>query len=317
VFEGKVNQAEAKKILHEVIGYHKTSGPELLFKCPACDHYKHKLSVNLDKNAFKCWICDYRGRNIRRIIRRFGTFPQLQKWDQITNRVDLERFADLFMEGVIEESEERVEFPTQFLSLASKTLPVTAKFAYRYLQERGVTNEDILRWKIGYCFEGEYRNRIIIPSFNDDGDVSYFIARSYNGDSYKYKNPRASKNVVFNELFVNWNEDLVLVEGVFDAIVAGNAVPILGSTLRPDSRLVRKIVFNDTPVYLALDPDAATKERKVIETLLRYDVEMHKIDVSGYEDVGTMPPDVFRTRKKEATFIDGDNYLLLDLLSAI
>jgi DNA primase len=312
-----MNKAEAKRILNEVIGYHKESGTELLFKCPACGHYKHKLSVNLDKNAFKCWICDYRGRNIRRLVRRFGTFPQLQKWDQITNRVDLERFADLFMEGVVEESEERVDFPTQFVSLASKNLPATAKFAYRYLQDRGVTDEDILRWKIGYCFEGEYRNRIIIPSFNDDGDVSYFIARSYNGDSYKYKNPRASKNVVFNELFVNWNQDLVLVEGVFDAIVAGNAVPILGSTLRSDSRLVRKIVLNDTPVYLALDPDAATKERKVIETLLRYDVELHKVDVTGYEDVGTMPHEVFQARKKEAVFIDGDNYLLLDLLSAI
>ena len=72
---------------------------------------------------------------------------------------------------------------------------------------------------------------IVIPSFDDDGDVNYFAARSYNGDSYKYKNPRASKNIVFNELFVNWNADLTIVEGAFDAIVAGNAVPILGSTL--------------------------------------------------------------------------------------
>ena len=118
-------------------------------------------------------------------------------------------------------------------------------------------------------------------------------------------------------MFIDWNDDLVLVEGIFDAIRAGNAVPILGSTLRSDSRLLRKIVFNDTPVYIALDPDAADKERKIIKTLLRYDIELYKIDVSGYEDIGAMPKEVFAERKKQASFIDRDNYLLLDLLSAI
>jgi len=133
----------------------------------------------------------------------------------------------------------------------------------------------------------------------------------------KYKNPQASKNVVFNDLFTNWNNDLVIVEGVFDAINAGNAVPILGSTLRTDSDLLRKIVRNDTPCYIALDPDAAEKERRIIETLLRYDVELYKIDVNGYEDVGEMPEDIFKDRKANATFIDRENYLLLDLLSAV
>jgi len=51
--------------------------------------------------------------------------------------------------------------------------------------------------------------------------------------------------------------------------------------------------------------------------LLKYDVELYKIDVSGYEDVGSMPKDVFEERKQNAAFIDRDNYLLLDLLSAV
>ena len=312
-----MNKKEAKKILNQAIGRYRESGSELLFKCPSCDHHKYKLSINLDKNAFKCWVCDYRGRNIRRLVRRFGTFTQLQKWDEITNRFDIERFSELFSEEPIEEVKEQIDFPSEFISLTSKKLPATAKFAYKYLQERGLTKDDILHWKIGYCFNGNYRNRVVIPSFDDDGDINYFVARSHNGDSYKYKNPRASKDIIFNELFINWNDDLVLVEGIFDAINAGNAVPILGSTLRSDSRLLRKIVFNDTPVYIALDPDAADKERKIIKTLLRYDIELYKIDVSGYEDIGTMPREVFVERKKQASFIDRDNYLLLDLLSAI
>jgi DNA primase len=221
------------------------------------------------------------------------------------------------MERSGEARQDHIELPEEFISLCHNNIPKTGIYARNYLKLRGLTDADILKWKIGYCFSGEYRNRIIVPSFTDDGNVSYFVARSYNGDTYKYKNPRASKNIVFNELYVNWNEDLILVEGVFDAINAGNSVPILGSTLRTDSSLIKKIVFNDTPVYVALDPDAAEKERKIIKTLLKYDVELYKIDVSGYEDVGSMPKDVFEERKQKATFIDRDNYLLLDLLSAV
>ena len=122
---------------------------------------------------------------------------------------------------------------------------------------------------------------------------------------------------MFNDLYIDWGEDLVIVEGVFDAIVAGNSIPILGSTLRPDSKLIQKIVFNDTPVYIALDQDVAAKERKIIKTLLEYDVELYKIDTTGYEDVAEMPREVFRNRKEEAVFVDREDYILLDLLSAI
>jgi DNA primase len=312
-----MNKTVAKKILYETLGHFSDKGSELLFSCPACGHHKRKFSVNLDKNVFKCWVCDYHGRNIRRVIRRFGSYIQLQKWDQITDRSDITRFAELFMDEQSGEGEAKIELPQEFVSLANKNLPLSANRALRYLKERGITQDQIVRWKMGFCYDGEYGGRIIVPSFGTSGYPNYFIARSYVGHNMKYKNPRSSKNVVFNDLFTNWNDDLVIVEGVFDAINAGNAVPILGSTLRTDSDLLRKIVRNDTPCYIALDPDAAEKERRIIQTLLRYDVELYKIDVTGYEDIGAMPREIFQERKAKATFIDRDNYLLLDLLSAV
>ena len=312
-----MSKKEKTQILSNVLGTFSVQRSELLFRCPDCNHHKRKLSVNLAKNAFKCWVCSYRGRSIRRLVRRYGTFTQLQKWDTYSDRVEIERFADLFSFDKPKEYKTILSLPDEFISLCSKNIPATGQYAYNYLRKRGLTDADIVKWKIGYCFSGEYRNRIIIPSFDDDGDVSFFIARSYSGDSYKYKNPRASKNIVFNELFIDWNEDLTIVEGVFDAVVAGNATPILGSTLQKDARLIQKIVYNDTPVYIALDPDAREKENRIIQTLLKYDIELYKIDVGGYEDVGSMPREVFNERKQKASFIDGDNYLLLNLLSAI
>jgi DNA primase len=313
-----IDKKKPLSLLRQILGHHtQTSKNEYYFKCPACNHHKPKFAVNLSKNAFHCWVCDYRGRNIRRVVRRFGNHNQLSAWDGLFGRQDLERFADLFMAPEPVEIKQKLELPEEFLSLATENLPATGLYAYNYLIKRGLTKAQILKWKIGYCFSGEYRNRIIIPSFDKEGDCSYFIARSYSGDSYKYKNPRASKDVVFNELYIDWNKDIVLVEGVFDALVAGNAIPILGSTLRQGSELLREIVRNDASVYVALDPDAAEKERRIIRMLLQYDIELHKIDVSSYEDVGSMPEHVFKERKNNATFIDADNYLLLDLLSSI
>jgi DNA primase len=313
-----MNTNQAEKILFDVLGSYRRISSEILFFCPSCQHHKQKLSVNIHKNAFKCWVCDYRGKNIRRLVRRFGTYSQLSRWDQISGRVDYDKFTeDLFADNKETEKPQKLKLPDAFESLSNPKLPFTANRAYKYLLSRGIDKYDILRWKMGYCLTGEYRNRIVVPSFDEDGDINYFVSRTFTGDSYKYKNPKASKNIVFNELFVDWDSDLILVEGVFDAVIAGNSVPVLGSTLRPDSKLIKKIVYHDTPVYLAFDEDAQKKENQVISMLSKYDVELYKINTSGYDDVGSMSKEVFNQRKNAASFIDADNYLLLNMLEAI
>ena len=54
------------------------------------------------------------------------------------------------------------------------------------------------------------------------------------------------KNIIFNELYVDWDSDLVITEGIFDAIKAGpNSIPLLGSTVRENSKLFQKIIKFD------------------------------------------------------------------------
>ena len=121
-----------------------------------------------------------------------------------------------------------------------------------------------MKWKIGYCDDGRFGGRVIIPSFNNDGNINYFIARSY-GSSEKIPHPAAEKDIIFNQLSIDWDSPVTLVEGVFDAIVAGeNAIPILGSTLR-EHQIISSTAINDTPVYLALDEDARKKTDKSLK----------------------------------------------------
>ena len=225
-------------LLSSALGEYRRSGDELLFFCPFCQHHKRKLSVNLKTNNYKCWVCDERGKNVRRLLKTRLTHSQLYEWDKLNNVVDLTQLDDNIFQEQITTLEEVIQLPEEFVSLANKNLPLSSKFAMRYLLDRGYTKEDIVMWKVGYCSNGEYEGRVIVPSFNDNGDINYFVARSYADKFPKYMNPKVSKDIVFNELYLDWNKDIILVEGVFDAMKAKNAIPLLGSTLNQKSNLV-------------------------------------------------------------------------------
>ena len=306
-----MQEQEKLKILKRVLGDCYSKSDENLFYCPKCDHHKKKLSINITKNVFKCWVCDWSGKNIYRIIRQYGTPDQRYTWKSFASELEIENFNHKLFnqeESIIAND---VKLPKEFMTLTGKNLSSTSLRPLNYLKSRGLTNNDIIKWKIGYCASGEYGGRIIIPSFNLLGEINYFVARSYDQDWKKYSNPNISKNIIFNHPYVDFDEDVILVEGVFDAIKAGdNSVPLLGSTLSENSNLFYEIVKNDTPVYLGLDPDALKKTNKLIKLFLKYDIETYLIDVAPFGDVGEMSCNEFLSRKLSASVLNTDNYLL-------
>ena len=310
--------SESKKIniLKEILGDCTHLGNEYLFFCPKCKHHKKKLSVNLNKDKFKCWVCDWNGSTVRRIIVRFGNFNHNREWNEIHGIVEISDYEKIF--DFSEAVEEKIELPTlpsEFQTLCNKDSSLTSLPARRYLRERGITQEDILFWKIGYAVSGEYENRIIVPSFNIDGKVNYFVGRRYDGGGWsKYKNPDISKDLVFNELYIDWSEDVTIVEGVFDAIKARNAIPILGSTMRENSRLFKEVIRYDPAIYIALDPDAEKKAERLILDLIQYDAEVYKINIPHGIDVGDMSHEQFLEYKSKAKLINGKDYFLLNKL---
>jgi DNA primase len=132
----------------------------------------------------------------------------------------------------------------------------------------------------------------------------------------KYLNPPVSKDIVFNHLYIDWDSDVILVEGVFDAIRAGaNAIPILGSSLNEYSALFQEIIKNDATVYVALDPDAEKKSLKLMSKLLQYDIEVRKVDISPHSDVAEMTREEFESRKAAARLFTTDDFLYRQLIS--
>jgi|TARA_R110001583_G_scaffold19932_1_gene77334 DNA primase len=313
-----VSTRKKLETLQDILGPYRTSNDEYLFNCPVCNHHKKKLSINLEKDKFKCWVCDYSGRSIIRLVRKCGTFDQKKHWRHLCNIIDHSSVVESLFDKNDEKQKIKINLPKEFKTLTNKHIPRCALPAISYLKRRGVDTADILYWKMGYCAMGEYRDRIVIPSFNNDGDVNYFVARSYDcNNRLKYKNPNVSRNIVFNELFVDFDEDLILVEGVFDAVTVGqNAIPLLGSTLNEKSELFRKILEHDSKVYVALDRDAEKKSFRLIEKFLLYGVEVYKIDTRGYEDVGSMSKFEFERRKNMTTAVTNDKLAIFSALAS-
>lgn len=305
---------EKLNIVGSFLGDHRKVGNEYLYHCPFCNHHKKKLSLNFEKSKFKCWVCDAHG-NIRRLVRKKATLDLFQKWKQIDGEVDLNTNLDDLFTDTAEAKEEILSLPDGFTTLTSKTNPLSYKKYLNYLKKRGLTQQDILYWKIGFCSDGEYKDRIVIPSFNSDGNVNFFVGRTVVGDKFaKFKQPSISKDVIFNELYIDFDNDITLVEGIFDAIKAGhNAIPMLGSTLREESKLFQKIVGYDTAVYMALDPDAKKKESEIIRKLINYGIEVYKVDILPYKDAGEMTKEEFQKRKACARLMTYDTLLQQEL----
>ena len=201
-------------------------GNEQAHHCPFCHHHKKKLQINLDSQYWHCWVCDSKGRSIQSLLYKLNL-----------DRNEISKIHSIYGEYKPKRNEKEVEtitlrLPKEFQSLYKKPKSINPIYnqAIGYLKRRNISMDEVLKYNIGYCEEGLYSGRVIIPSYNEDSELNYFVARSfYEDEKMKYKNPPVSKNVIMFENQINWDEPITLVEGVFDAMaVKRNAIPILG-----------------------------------------------------------------------------------------
>jgi DNA primase len=244
---------------------HKRARDNYAFHCPFCNHRKPKLEINMatneeGKNFWECWVCQTRGQSIRSLLKQLKT-PREQAADILKY---LPKGTTIEYKGL-----SIIELPKEYQPLHSaSSTSVVANLVKKYLYERGLTNNDFIKYRIGYATTGEYGGRVIIPSFSESNSLNFFVARSYDGNYFKYKNPEASKDIIFFENLINWNQPIILCEGVFDAMaIRRNAIPILGKSI--STSLYKKIITSNVQdIYIALDTDARDKALEIGEKFL-------------------------------------------------
>ena len=268
-------------------GMVSSNGKDIAVYCPICKKSpkakkKKKLSICIETGVYHCWVCEAKGKSLYRFVR--SNFPNFK---------DLEKVGDYFG-GKRQQEEEIVKktlaLPQDFKLIATSE-SITASYMKDYLVSRGMCKEDFYTYKAGYSFEAGFENRVIFPSFDKDLNLNFYVTRTC--DDFikfgKYRNCDSSKkDIVFNENLINWNETVIIVEGIFDAVRSGkNSIPILGSWIDKNYLVFRRIVENKTPVLLALDPDVSHKELKIAESLYEYGIEV-RILQNKEKDLGDM-----------------------------
>ena len=225
-----------------------TKQDEYMFFSPFVSHYKPKLQINMSSQKWHCWVSNQGGHSLYSLFKRINA--------------DSKYFSELrdivFIPTEKDEKESKVivSLPREYQSLSSKSKSLFYKHAIKFLKQRGINETDIKKHKMGFCDDGIYGNRVIIPSYDENGILNYFVGRSFMGDKMKYKNPNVSRDIVPFGWFIAWSYPIVLCEGVFDAIsIRTNAIPMLSK--KPSNSLLRKIFEKQVKtIYIALDNDA-------------------------------------------------------------
>jgi len=225
------------------------------------------------KNFWECWVCQTRGQSIRSLLKQLKT-PQSQA-AEILKYLPKGTYIDY-------KGEQSVELPEEYQSLyeASKE-SVIANIVRTYLYERGLTDNDIIKYSIGYATTGNFGGRVIIPSYSQSNQLNFFVARTFDGNYFKYKNPEASKDIVFFENLINWNQPIILCEGVFDAMaIRRNAIPILGKSIS-DALYKRILTSTLTDIYIALDDDAQDVAMRLAEKFTNAGFKVFNVKLQG------------------------------------
>ena len=255
----------------------KTSNGNYAYHCPFCHHHKPKLEINFTENKqgynpWHCWVCNTRGKTIVGLFKKTEASPE-----KIAEAKSYVKSGYEVEEIVIKNA---LKLPEEFTPLYPIPSGISAKHALFYLKKRNITTEDIIKYNIGYCEFGEYANMIVIPSYNANGELNFFVGRSFEKESFrKYKNPSVSKDIIPFELFINWESPIVLCEGPFDAMaIKRNAIPLLGKHIQ--NNLMKKIVTSKVEqIYIALDKDAQKDALDFCEVFMNEGKEVHLIDM--------------------------------------
>jgi DNA primase len=260
------------ELLSDVLGapnQHYESKGQISFDCPVCAEEKGldsgdgkgNLEINYIRHVYKCWACGETHGTHGPLGKLFdGYATKAQK--KVYNLIKPEEFKQE------EKKKTRLRLPEGFTSFKDSNPRFIPHIeAYKYLQSRGITDDIIDRYKIGYTVTGDYAYRIVVPSYNTENTLNYFVARAWVPKKMKYKNPPVPKDeIIFNEGAVDWKKDVYLCEGVFDSFFLPNPIVMLGKKM---SKLLFETLYlkAEGNIIICTDGDAFTDGVKLYHEL--------------------------------------------------
>ena len=171
-----------------------SDGINCAVSCPACNENKKsklKLVIRLDDGRYQCWVCGIKGGNIAYLASKY--------------RKNADALFSVFGKKVKKDQDkipEQLQLPSESAFLLKDALDPDQKATVRYIKSRGLNLNDVYRWRMMYSSSRAHRRRVIVPSFDIEGKLNYFISRSIDQDRKpRYVNSKVPKNdIIFNEI---------------------------------------------------------------------------------------------------------------------
>ena len=267
-------------------------GTEAMYFCPCCTKKKRKLEINLVTGKFHCWLCNWGNHSLYALFKKLNAprdcykiigGMKFKKDSSVVTETTFSTHDDLINllkdMGIPEEYHHML--PQGFSPLYECHTSKDWYNAINYLKNRKFTKYDIIRYNIGYCHSGEFAGRVIIPSYDRNGNLNFYTGRSINDKAWlKYKNCEFSKNIIGFESMINFNLPVTIVEGPTDALtIRYNCVPLFGKTL--SEKLKTELICNKSPrVNILLDNDALRDSVDICETLLNNGVNVYLVEMT-------------------------------------
>lgn len=166
--------------------------------------------------------------------------------------------------------------------------------AWDYLVKRGLTKEDISYYNIGI---GD--GRVIFPDYDAEGDLCYWVGRSYDGRLPKYKNCPSTQSSRSSQIYNlgRFNREggkvATLCEGPISAIAAGRSgIASYGKQLsEPQIRILQSLGLDK--LYLALDPDAKREALDLARKLAPHVGSLYLVSLPLGEDPASLGREKF------------------------
>jgi len=178
------------------------------------------MSVNVDTGLWRCFKTGEKGNFISLYATAEGITRQKAMRDLFIKTFnDQEEPVELpEPEKPRNEIEESDLVPISPLTLSDPNLTSDVEEAWYYLYQRKLFDVEDNGVQYFYCNNGRFQGRVIIPYFDDNGEVFFFQARALGNVKPKYLNPRGSFKI--NDVFYPFDENaetLVICEGCVDA----------------------------------------------------------------------------------------------------
>ena len=286
----------------------KKSGANYWGICPFHNDSKPSMSVSPSKGIYKCFSCGTGGDALNFLVRiqnreyKDVIFELAEKFG-----IELPKKFNASNETKTQKTEmlKACEKAAKFYNLQLKTASDSTK-ANSYLKDRGITDEIIQRFTIGWApdkydslykelskeFKDDilekaglilksksggwidrFRNRLMIPIQNENGEYIAFGGRTLEKDAKIAKYINSSDSLIYNKSRVLYGlnsaidaikkeDSVVVMEGYFDVISAHangieNAVGSCGTAMTAEHVKLLSRYTKSRRIYLSFDTDDA------------------------------------------------------------